>query len=77
MSENFLDAINLKTRERVGRIRTVDYVNLLRRRAEKVREGVAAHRFRESVTETERTNIIAEIKRAMWISATFVERKAS
>lgn len=64
MSSNFLQMITEKTRERIDRVRTPEYIRGFRKRAEKVRTGRKPHTFREALSETGRTNVIAEIKRA-------------
>jgi indole-3-glycerol phosphate synthase len=61
MSEMFLDMIVAKTRERVARVKTDAYAEALRRRSEK---RTLDGGFRAALAGTDRTNIIAEIKRA-------------
>ncbi len=64
MSTTFLESVTAKTRERVARVKTDQYLNALRKKAEKMREGIERHRFHNALLGVERTNIIAEIKRA-------------
>ncbi|MEP6788423.1 MAG: indole-3-glycerol phosphate synthase TrpC [Acidobacteriota bacterium] len=64
MSETFLEKIVAKTRERVERAKAVGYVDSIRRRAEGVRQNAEPRRFLAALSQRDRTNIIAEIKRA-------------
>jgi len=64
MSSPFLDMITAKTRERVARVKTPEYMVALRKRAERARSDRRPHAFRDALSEQTRTNIIAEIKRA-------------
>src|SRR6478609_6702135 len=64
MSSTFLDMITAKTRERVARVKTAEYMLALGKRAEKARRDRRPHAFRDALSEQTRTNIIAEIKRA-------------
>lgn len=64
MEQTFLDKIVLKTRQRVESIKReigTDAVNL---RATAARKIATPHKFRDSLSRNDRTNIIAEIKRA-------------
>jgi indole-3-glycerol phosphate synthase len=60
----FLQNVTAKARERVARVKTDQYINALRKKAEKMRNGVERRRCRDALVCTEGTNIIAEIKRA-------------
>ncbi|MFT3745108.1 MAG: indole-3-glycerol phosphate synthase TrpC [Pyrinomonadaceae bacterium] len=64
MSETFLDKIIAKTREKVARNRSLGYADAIERRAKKVRSAKEANRFHSALSRRDRTNIIAEIKRA-------------
>lgn len=64
MAETFLDKIVAKTRIKVEQAKAVGYLEQLKRRAEKVRELSKPKRFYSALASSERTNIIAEIKRA-------------
>jgi indole-3-glycerol phosphate synthase len=64
MSGTFLEKIVAKTREKVERAKTVGYGDKIRRRAEELRKDVEPGRFHAALSRTDRTNIIAEIKRA-------------
>ena len=64
MSSTFLDMITSQTRDRIARVKTPDYMRALGKRAEKIRSGRKPHAFLEALSDTGRTNIIAEIKRA-------------
>ncbi|CAN5477749.1 hypothetical protein BH10ACI2_BH10ACI2_16570 [soil metagenome] len=64
MSGTFLEKIVAKTREKVERAKSVGYGDRIRQRAEKLRDGVEAGRFYDALNRKDRTNIIAEIKRA-------------
>ncbi len=64
MSETFLDKILAITRKQVrGLISAADYP-ALREHARAVRQDAASHRLHAALSRTDRTNIIAEIKRA-------------
>ncbi len=64
MPETFLDKIVIKTREKIAWIKAAGYVDAMKRRAEKVRSSAEPHRFHAALSRKDRTNIIAEIKRA-------------
>lgn len=64
MSQNFLDMVTAKTRQRVAEVKTDAYMNALRRKSDKLLSSRRPHAFREALVESGRTNIIAEIKRA-------------
>ena len=64
MTETFLDKIIAKTRHRVEQTRGLGYGDAVKRRAEKVRSSKDTNRFHASLSRIDRTNIIAEIKRA-------------
>lgn len=64
MSETFLDKVVAKSRERAELTeRFVDLASM-RRRALQTRNGMEPHRFRTAMERGDRTNIIAEIKKA-------------
>lgn len=64
MSETFLSKILASTREKVElQRRTLDF-DRLKRRARSVRAQSENHRLRSALTQNDKTNIIAEIKRA-------------
>lgn len=64
MSETFLEKIVAKTRERVERAKAIGYTDSIRQRAEDVRQSAEHGRFLTALSQKDRTNIIAEIKRA-------------
>lgn len=64
MSVTFLEKIIAKTREKVERVKSAGYADHIRRRAEKLRCDAESHRFFAALKNKDRTNIIAEIKRA-------------
>lgn len=64
MNETFLDKIIAKTREKVARNRSLGYADAIERRAKKVRSAKEANRFHAALSRQDRTNVIAEIKRA-------------
>ena len=64
MSEAFLDKIITKTRERVEALKASTDLNELRDQAELSRAVRPANSFRKALEQKDRTNIIAEIKRA-------------
>ena len=64
MSETFLDKIISKTRERVEALKAGTDINELRDLAVRSRAGRLANTFRKALNQKDRTNIIAEIKRA-------------
>jgi indole-3-glycerol phosphate synthase len=64
MSETFFDKILALKRERVERLKRQSDISDLVRRAYVVRQSAAKFRLRTELNRTDRTNIIAEIKRA-------------
>ena len=64
MSETFLNEIVAKTRERVAIVKHDSDLSAIKLRAAQVRSIAEPHRFRNALERTDRTNIIAEIKRA-------------
>lgn len=64
MSETFLDKIIAKTREKVARNRALGYADAIERSAKKVRVAKESNRFHSALSRRDRTNVIAEIKRA-------------
>lgn len=64
MSETFLDQIVVKTRAKFDLAKTADHLKAVRSRAEQVRRDAEPHRLRAVLSQKERTNIIAEIKRS-------------
>jgi indole-3-glycerol phosphate synthase len=64
MKGTFLETIVSTTRERVARVKTDQYLNALRKKAEKKRQGTERRRFRDALAAANGANIIAEIKRA-------------
>ena len=64
MSVTFLDKIIGKTRERIALIKREVDLSALRTRAEQARSIAQPKRFRAALERNDRTNIIAEIKRA-------------
>jgi len=64
MTGTFLEKIVAKTREKVERTRSLGYADTIKRRAEKTRTSKAANRLHSALSRRDRTNIIAEIKRA-------------
>ena len=64
MTETFLEKIVVKTREKVERTKSLGYADAVQRRAEKIRASKVANRFHAALSRRDRTNIIAEIKRA-------------
>jgi indole-3-glycerol phosphate synthase len=64
MSRTFLDMVVDSTRERVALTKCVVDVPLMQQRARQMRDHLPAHRLRTALERGDRTNIIAEIKRA-------------
>ena len=64
MSETFLEKVTAKTREKVSRVKTDQYLAALRKKADKVRQDAVPHLFKQAISRSDRNNIIAEIKRA-------------
>jgi len=64
MTETFLEKIITKTRVKVDRAKALGYADSVRRQAEKVRQAKESNRFHAALARLDRTNIIAEIKRA-------------
>ena len=64
MSETFLDKIISKTRERVEALKFTTDPSEMHRLAEQMRADRPANSFRQALEQKDRTNIIAEIKRA-------------
>lgn len=64
MTDTFLEKIIAKTREKVERTRSLGYADSVKQRAEMVRSSKEAYRLHAALSRTNRTNIIAEIKRA-------------
>ncbi len=64
MTETFLDKIVAKTRIKVDEAKAVGYMEQFKRKAAIVRNAKESHRFYAALAAGERTNIIAEIKRA-------------
>ena len=64
MNETFLQKIIAKTRVKVERAKNSGYGDKIRLRAEQVRSGADPGRFHAALSRRDRTNIIAEIKRA-------------
>ncbi|MEQ1606691.1 MAG: indole-3-glycerol phosphate synthase TrpC [Pyrinomonadaceae bacterium] len=64
MTETFLEKIVVKTREKVAGNRSLGYADAIERRAKKVRAAKERNRFHAALSRRDRTNIIAEIKRA-------------
>lgn len=64
MTETFLDKIVAKTRDRVKRSMAIGYADSIRQRAEAIRSTRESNRFYKALSRRDRTNIIAEIKRA-------------
>lgn len=64
MTETFLEKILAKAREKVERTRSLGYADAIVRRAKKVRAAKDPNRFHAALSRRDRTNIIAEIKRA-------------
>lgn len=64
MSTTFLDKVVAETRERVAATRDFDYYDKLLKVAEKRRHESEPNRFHAALSRSDRTNIIAEIKRA-------------
>ncbi|HRI05092.1 MAG TPA: indole-3-glycerol phosphate synthase TrpC [Pyrinomonadaceae bacterium] len=64
MTETFLEKIIAKTREKVAGTRSLGYEAAMERRARSVRASKEPHRFHAALSRRDRTNIIAEIKRA-------------
>ena len=64
MSGTFLDKIVAKTRERVASVKCETGLAAIKLRAEEIRKIAEPHKFRTALKRTDRTNIIAEIKRA-------------
>lgn len=64
MSDTFLDKILVKTRERVKTLKQNIAISTVISRAEQARNIAEPHRFHFALDQADRTNIIAEIKRA-------------
>jgi len=64
MNDEFLDKIITNTRARVGALKAMTDNGAFRSHAVEVRSRLAAHPLRDALAKTDRTNIIAEIKRA-------------
>lgn len=64
MSETFLDMIVAKRRHEVSILRAAGGVDALIDAAERVRSTAEKHRLHASLSRSDRTNVIAEIKRA-------------
>lgn len=64
MSGTFLEKIVSKTQAKVELAKTTDHFKALKSRAEQVRRNAAPHRLRAALSRSDRTNIIAEIKRS-------------
>lgn len=64
MSTTFLQKVTDEARERVFRAREFGYYSKLLGQAEQSREEREPHRFHAALSQRDRTNIIAEIKRA-------------
>ena len=64
MTETFLEKIVAKTREKVEQTRSLGYADAIERRAKKMRAAKEPNRFHAALSRRDRTNIIAEIKRA-------------
>jgi indole-3-glycerol phosphate synthase len=60
----FLDKIIAVKRESVARQLRENDIDVMREMAKRRRESTKAHRFRDALSRSDRTNIIAEIKRA-------------
>lgn len=64
MSTTFLQKVAAEARERVEQAREFSYFAKLQKQAEKNREKCEPHAFHAALSRRDRTNIIAEIKRA-------------
>lgn len=64
MSTTFLEKVTAEARERVVQAREFGYFARLEKLAEQRREELEPHRFHAALSRRDRTNIIAEIKRA-------------
>lgn len=64
MTETFLETIVLKTRGRVRSAKGILDLQQVRSQAKEFRGESISHTFRSALSRTDRTNIIAEIKRA-------------
>lgn len=64
MSTTFLEEVTAEARKRVARTREFNYLAKLRKMAERRRGNSRPHRFHAALSQRDRTNIIAEIKRA-------------
>lgn len=64
MTGTFLEKVVAKTRDKVERTRSLGYAAAIERRARSVRASKEPHRFHAALARHDRTNIIAEIKRA-------------
>ena len=64
MSETFLDKIVAIKREKVERQKSETDIAALKERAFAVRQNAESHRLKTALSRKDRTNIIAEIKRA-------------
>ncbi len=60
----FLEKVTAEARQRVVEARKFDYVAKLKKRAENRQADREPHRFHSALSRPDRTNIIAEIKRA-------------
>ncbi len=64
MSMTFLEKVTAEARERVAQAREFDYFPKLEKLADERRKGLEPHTFDAALSRRDRTNIIAEIKRA-------------
>jgi len=64
MSTTFLQKVTAEARERVAQAREFGYLAKLEKLAEQRRDESESHRFHTALSRRDRTNIIAEIKRA-------------
>ncbi len=64
MTETFLEKVVARTRDKVERTRSLGYSTAIERRARSVRAPKEPNRFHAALSRRDRTNIIAEIKRA-------------
>lgn len=64
MTQTFLEKIVLKTRQRVASTKREIGADALNRRISASRKIATPHKFRDALSRDDRTNIIAEIKRA-------------
>ncbi len=63
MNDTFLDKILTVKREKVKRLKTTTDIVALKDRAFAIRQNAEKHRLKTALSRTDRTNIIAEIKR--------------